>query len=411
MFERFTEQARQVIVLAQEEARGLRHGYIGTEHLLLGLCRAEDGVASVLGPLAGYGRARPRGGRAGREQGRLEEASCAVCVRIRRGLKQVAALRAAKARPWHERDRSWEPWQCPRRVVRVPRARAGGTGQAGGTARRRFSLILAAGAVLITVVATLHGVFANTDSFPTPSRASVAGLSLRQRIVVIAGSQVGYSAEPSTPTATNSAPTGTPAVPTCPSGERTEEWCADFAAWAWQRPEWSSRTVTARRDQRRGRQLLRVGLANGAWHPATRGYVASPGDVAVYGLSLGTGPSAAHVAIVTDDTAGQLGPDVINGDGNRTGFSVVEGATDQLRVHADHKDATLAGYVAHPSPSSSSLFGLIRGGPVFIDIHGVGVLARVNTFISRVRLRWSRTGKCQVYVIAELKNMNSRISV
>jgi ATP-dependent Clp protease ATP-binding subunit ClpC len=52
MFERFTEQARQVVVLAQEEARGLRHNYIGTEHLLLGLLREADGVAArVLGTL------------------------------------------------------------------------------------------------------------------------------------------------------------------------------------------------------------------------------------------------------------------------------------------------------------------------------------------------------------------------
>ncbi len=52
MFERFTERARQVIVLAQEEARNLRHNYIGTEHMLLGLLRESDGVAArVLGSL------------------------------------------------------------------------------------------------------------------------------------------------------------------------------------------------------------------------------------------------------------------------------------------------------------------------------------------------------------------------
>ncbi len=45
MFERFTERARQVVVLAQGEARTLRHNYIGTEHLLLGLLR-EDGAAA-----------------------------------------------------------------------------------------------------------------------------------------------------------------------------------------------------------------------------------------------------------------------------------------------------------------------------------------------------------------------------
>src|SRR3954467_5390074 len=46
MFERFTERARQVVVLAQEEARSLRHNYIGTEHLLLGLLREEEGLAA-----------------------------------------------------------------------------------------------------------------------------------------------------------------------------------------------------------------------------------------------------------------------------------------------------------------------------------------------------------------------------
>jgi ATP-dependent Clp protease ATP-binding subunit ClpA len=44
VFDRFTDRARQVIVLAQDEARALRHNYIGTEHLLLGLLREEDGV-------------------------------------------------------------------------------------------------------------------------------------------------------------------------------------------------------------------------------------------------------------------------------------------------------------------------------------------------------------------------------
>ena len=46
MFERFTDRARRVVVLAQEEARMLGHGYIGTEHLLLGLLGEGDGVAA-----------------------------------------------------------------------------------------------------------------------------------------------------------------------------------------------------------------------------------------------------------------------------------------------------------------------------------------------------------------------------
>lgn len=46
MLERFTERARQVVVLAHEEARTLKHGQIGTEHLLLGLLREQDGIAA-----------------------------------------------------------------------------------------------------------------------------------------------------------------------------------------------------------------------------------------------------------------------------------------------------------------------------------------------------------------------------
>jgi ATP-dependent Clp protease ATP-binding subunit ClpC len=53
MFERFTDQARQVVVLAQEEARLMRHGHIGTEHLLVALARVDDEVATPM--LADHG--------------------------------------------------------------------------------------------------------------------------------------------------------------------------------------------------------------------------------------------------------------------------------------------------------------------------------------------------------------------
>ena len=46
VFERFTEQARQVVVLAQEEARFFNHNYIGTEHILLGVLREEEGLGA-----------------------------------------------------------------------------------------------------------------------------------------------------------------------------------------------------------------------------------------------------------------------------------------------------------------------------------------------------------------------------
>jgi ATP-dependent Clp protease ATP-binding subunit ClpA len=55
VFERFTDRARRVIVLAQEEARLLGHDYIGTEHLLLGLAREGQGVAAKVLEVLGIG--------------------------------------------------------------------------------------------------------------------------------------------------------------------------------------------------------------------------------------------------------------------------------------------------------------------------------------------------------------------
>jgi len=46
VFERFTDRARHVVVLAQDEARTLGHGYVGTEHLLLALIREQEGLAA-----------------------------------------------------------------------------------------------------------------------------------------------------------------------------------------------------------------------------------------------------------------------------------------------------------------------------------------------------------------------------
>jgi ATP-dependent Clp protease ATP-binding subunit ClpA len=56
MFERFSGQARQVVVSAQEEARELDHNYIGTEHLLLGLLATSDSLASASLTALGYTR-------------------------------------------------------------------------------------------------------------------------------------------------------------------------------------------------------------------------------------------------------------------------------------------------------------------------------------------------------------------
>ena len=70
MFERFTERARQVVVLAQEEARTLKHNYIGTEHILLGSAARGGGPggARARGP-RDHGRGGPRPGHPHRGSG------------------------------------------------------------------------------------------------------------------------------------------------------------------------------------------------------------------------------------------------------------------------------------------------------------------------------------------------------
>jgi hypothetical protein len=213
--------------------------------------------------------------------------------------------------------------------------------------RSRLALILGAGAIVIILVVTVRGASGTAHSFAVPSEATLAGLSLSQRIVTIAESQVGYSTEPSNSYCNKFSAYWLAGTPDCPNGEKAEEWCADFAAWAWQKAGVKF-TYGYVRGEINGAAVsfYEWGVANGAWHPATSGYVARPGDVAIYGLSLGADPSAQHVAIVTSDAPGQSGPDVVNGDGDRTGFSRVENGTDQLRVDLGQDDFTLAGYVS-----------------------------------------------------------------
>jgi ATP-dependent Clp protease ATP-binding subunit ClpC len=61
VFERFTDRARRVVVLAQQEARNLDHDYIGTEHLLLGLVSEGEGIAALALGQLGISLERIRG--------------------------------------------------------------------------------------------------------------------------------------------------------------------------------------------------------------------------------------------------------------------------------------------------------------------------------------------------------------
>lgn len=216
--------------------------------------------------------------------------------------------------------------------------------------RRRRLLLLATGIIVVVLILIVSGVFQSSRSFRPPTKTSLAGMSLGQRIVTIADSQVGYTTRPKHSYCNKFSAYWHAGKPTCPGGEAAEEWCADFAAWAWQRAGAQFTYGYNPGEINAGAvSFYEWGAATGRWHPVGDGYVAQPGDVAVYGLSLGEYPTAAHVAIVTSDSSGQRGPDVINGDGDHTGFSVVETGTDQTKADVGgHKDTSLAGYVSPP---------------------------------------------------------------
>jgi hypothetical protein len=235
-------------------------------------------------------------------------------------------------------------------VLRRQRSDGRSTGTKRSHRRRRLGLFIVTAGVLIVVAATLPRLFADTDSFPVPSRAALAGLSVPQRIVAFARSQVGYRTDPADSYCNKFSAYWDAGTGGCPSGETAEQWCADFAAWAWQQAGVHVTYGYGPGDINGAAvSFYQWAVAHREWHPATSGYVAAPGDVAVYGLSRGDDPSAAHVAIVTRDTSRQRGPDVVNGDGDRTGFSAVETGTDQVQVDADQHVSILAGYVSPPS--------------------------------------------------------------
>ena len=103
--------------------------------------------------------------------------------------------------------------------------------------------------------------------------------------------------------------------------------------------------VHQRRFELLSGQFYEWGLAHGTWHPAGAGYVPQPGDVVVYGLDP-TALIAAHVAVVVGYERGQRGPIAVNGDGDLTGFSVVEIRTDEYFADVHPDTAALSGYVS-----------------------------------------------------------------
>jgi hypothetical protein len=169
---------------------------------------------------------------------------------------------------------------------------------------------------------------------------------LQSRIVSIAQSQLGYRTNPSDTYCNKYSAYWQSGTDDCGNSNLDEEWCADFAAWVWQEAGAQVTYQYISGDlNSSAASFYEWGAANGTWHPVGSGYTPQAGDVAVYGLDT-TNMVAQHVAIVTGYTPGARGPDVINGDGDRTGYSVVEAGNDQYLADAPGVDAPLSGYVS-----------------------------------------------------------------
>jgi hypothetical protein len=176
---------------------------------------------------------------------------------------------------------------------------------------------------------------------------------LRARIVSIAQGQVGYQTDPTDTYCNKFSAYWYAGVDDCGNENLDEEWCADFAAWVWKQAgaEMSYQLAPGYLNGNSASFYV-WGTDHGTWHPVTSGYAPQPGDVAVYGLDT-SAVTAVHVAIVTAPTGNNAAPDVINGDGDRTGYSVVEVGDDQAFADAKQKDAALSGYVSPTAAPSS----------------------------------------------------------
>ncbi len=184
--------------------------------------------------------------------------------------------------------------------------------------------------------------------------SSGGGLSpLRSRIRSIAEGQAGYTTDPPDTYCNRFSAYWDAGISDCGNANLDEEWCADFAAWVWKQAGAVVTYALTPGDLNSNSASFYVwGIDHHTWHPVGSGYRPQPGDVAVYGLDVTT-VTAQHVAVVTAATSDDRAPDVINGDGDRTGFSAVEAGRRQS--FADIKDGggRVSGYVSPSAPPAS----------------------------------------------------------
>ena len=211
-------------------------------------------------------------------------------------------------------------------------------------------------AVVLFIGFALSEVGGKTNRAPRtqPSASTttaVAMTPLQARIVSIARGQVGYATDPSNTYCNKYSAFWVSGNDDCGNNDLSEEWCADFAAWAWKTAGATVNYQYINGDiNSSAASFYEWGEANGQWHPIGDHYMPQPGDVAVYGLDAGA-LVAQHVAIVISFTPGDRGPDVVNGDGDHHGYSVVETGQDQIVADIPHgSGAHLSGYVS-PEPA------------------------------------------------------------
>jgi len=246
--------------------------------------------------------------------------------------------------PWPSSTR--EPTETPLATrptsARSHPAAARRRGRAAQIRRRRLLFGIAAAAVVAAVVA-----FSGNGG---------PKLSLqRARIVALATGQLGYKTDPPDTYCNRFSGYWHAGATDCPNSERDEQWCADFAAWVWRQAGVRFVYGLGPGDLNASSMSFYLwAVAHGTWHSVGSGYLPQPGDVAVYGLDLAN-LRAQHVAIVTGYSPGARGPDVVNGDGERTGFSVVESGTNQYKSDLTGNGGRLAGYVSPPAVPPSHL--------------------------------------------------------
>jgi hypothetical protein len=219
--------------------------------------------------------------------------------------------------------------------------------------RRRTSVVIVAviavgaGALIVARSLSSSSKQALAGQAGTISLGATASAQTRAQIVAFAQGQVGYSTNPSSTYCNKFSAYWVSGPADCGDSNRDQQWCADFAAWAWRMAGVPLVYQFINGDlNSSSASFYEWGVRYHTWHPVGSGYVPEPGDVAVYGLDATT-LVAQHVAVVVSFTADSSGPNAINGDGDHTGFSRVEYQSNEYNADAAGTGtALLAGYVS-----------------------------------------------------------------